>query len=86
MFMMSKTTAFKLALFSAALCVLFAYWRVYVCLLAAFLLLLIFDGIWIVKTERDRRLSALHDPAEPEPAIGKTSHGSTHLVLPRPLY
>jgi hypothetical protein len=77
----SKSTALKLALFSALLSVLFGLWQEYVCFGAAFLLMLIFDGIWAHKVDRDHRLSKLHMPAE-QPPIVKTSSNSTHLSVP----
>jgi hypothetical protein len=84
--MIAKITAFKLALFSATLSVLFAYWHRYVCLVAAILLLLIFNGIWAAKVARDQRLSKLHNPVQPTPPILKTSHGSNQLIVPQSTY
>jgi hypothetical protein len=79
--MISKTTALKLALFSATLGILFAYWRLYVCAGAAFLLLLIFNGIWAAKVNRDRKLSKWRYPVLTTPAV-KTSKQSYRLVAP----
>jgi hypothetical protein len=79
--MMSKSTALKLALFSATLSILFAFWRLDICAVAAFLLMLIFDGIWAAKVNRDHRLSKLYLPAE-QPPIVKTSTNSTRLSVP----
>lgn len=83
MLMMAKTTALQLALMSALLSVLFAYLHVYSCLVASFLLLVIFDSIWAAKVERDRRLSKLHHTIVPEPPIVKTNTNSQHLVIPQ---
>jgi len=80
--MMSKTTALRLALVSATLSVLFAFWRLDICAIAAFLLMLVFDGIWAHKVDRDHRLSKLHSPVEPEPPILKTSSNNTRLSVP----
>ena len=81
MFMTSKITAFKLALLSATLCAMFAYWRLYICVGAAFLLMLIFDCIWAAKVERDHRLSKLQRPVASPPTL-KTSLQSRHLFTP----
>jgi hypothetical protein len=79
-----KLTAFKLALFSALLGVWFGYERAYVCLGAAFLLMLVFDWLWAAKAWRDKRQAARPGYQPPAPVIPKTSAGSIRLSVPRP--
>jgi len=82
--MRSKITTLILALVSAGLSILFASLHQYVCLVAALLLMLIFDGIWAAKVSRDKRLAAMNSQSAPSaPAVPRTSTGSLHLTLPK---